>query len=169
MTKTQKRKSDEDFEAPLSLYETEVLPEWLDYNGHMSEAFYVLVFGYATDALLDRIGMDAEYREQSNSSIYTLEAHINYLREVGQGEPLHITSQLLELDPKRLRIFHSMYHAGRGELLATEELLLMHVDTTGPRSAPFVPEIFGRLEAIRDLHAYLPMPEHAGRSIAIRR
>jgi acyl-CoA thioesterase FadM len=30
-----------------------VRPEWVDYNGHMSEAYYVLIFGDATDAFYD--------------------------------------------------------------------------------------------------------------------
>ncbi len=54
----------------------------MDYNGHMSEAFYVLVFGYTTDALLDRIGLDTEGRERENVSIYTVEGHISYIEEV---------------------------------------------------------------------------------------
>ena len=28
--------------APLQLHESVVLPEWIDYNGHMNVAFYVL-------------------------------------------------------------------------------------------------------------------------------
>ena len=85
-------------EAPLRLYETSVRSEWVDYNGHMSEAFYTLVFGYATDALLDFIGMDGPYRRRTATSVYTLETHITYLREVGEGEPLIVTTRLLDSD-----------------------------------------------------------------------
>ncbi|MBV9279652.1 MAG: thioesterase family protein, partial [Chloroflexi bacterium] len=143
--------------------------EWIDYNGHMSEAYYVLVFGYATDALLDRIGMDAAYRARTGTSVYTVEAHLTYLRGAKAGEPLRVTTQLLDLDGKRLRMFHTMLHADSGAVLATEELLLVHVDTRGPRSAPFAPEIMGRLEEIQAAHATLPPPDPAGRSIAIPR
>lgn len=157
------------FDSPLTLYGTEVKPEWIDYNGHMSEAVYVLVFGHTTDALLDCIGMDADYREKSGMSLYTLEAHVGYLREVREGEPLRVRTQLLDLDHKRAHLFHAMHHAERGELLATEEVLLIHVDMAANRSAPFAPEILSRLEAIREAHAILPKPKRAGRSIAIRR
>ncbi|MGH3087187.1 MAG: thioesterase family protein [Rubrobacteraceae bacterium] len=164
------RKAEEDrIEAPLRLYETEVSPAWVDYNGHMSEAFYALVFGYATDALLDFIGMDASYRERTKTSVYTLESHITYLREAKEGEHLSVTTQLLDMDHKRLRVFHTMRHAGRGELLATGEALLMCVDMSGPRSAPFAPEILARIESVRERHADLPAPDQAGRSIGIRR
>jgi acyl-CoA thioester hydrolase len=151
------------------LLETAVQSEWIDYNGHMSEAYYVLVFGYATDALLDRIGMDGAYRARAGTSVYTVEAHLTYLQGAKAGEPLRITTQLLDLDRKRLRIFHTMLHAASGAMLATEELLLVHVDTRGPRSAPFAPEIMARLQEIQAAHAALPPPDAAGRSIAVPR
>ena len=157
------------FDAPLRLYETAVRPEWVDYNGHMSEAFYVLVFGYTTDALLDFIGMDAGYRERSGMSLYTLEAHISYLREVREAEPLATTTQLLDLDHKRVHVFHAMYHAKDGGLLATGEFMLLNVDSAEARSAPFPEEVAARLQKIKDSHGGLPRPEQAGCSIAIRR
>jgi len=155
--------------APLRLHETRVRPEWVDYNGHMSEAFYVLIFGHATDALLDLIGMDDAYRTETGNSLYTLEAHVTYLREVIEGEPVGVTTQLLELDHKRLRVFHAMHHAERGQLVATEELLLCNVDAATSRSAPIKDEIAARLRRMLDAHRGLPVPEQAGRSIALQR
>ena len=40
-----------------------VLPEWIDINGHMNVAYYVLAFDHATDAFFDYIGLDSAYRE----------------------------------------------------------------------------------------------------------
>lgn len=156
------------FETPLRLYETEVRPEWVDYNGHMSEAFYVLVFGHTTDALLDCIGMDADYRDRSGRSLYTLEAHVSYLREARAAEPLLVTTQLLEVDHKRVQVFHAMYHAGDGGLLATGELILLHVDRTEPRSVPFSEDVAARLQEIKAAHDSLPRPEQSGRSIGVK-
>lgn len=157
------------YEAPLRLYETEVRPEWVDYNGHMSEAFYTLVFGFTTDAFLDLIGMNSDYRESSGTSLYTLEIHVSYLQEVREGEPLTTTTQLLDLDHKRVHLFHAMYHGEDGMLLATEEVMMLNVDTTKTRSAPFADEVALRLREISEAHADLLAPEQAGRSIAIRR
>ena len=64
---------------PLSLYQGTVLPEWIDYNGHMNVAYYVLAFDHATDELFDYIGMDESYRAEQNCSMFTLELHVNYL------------------------------------------------------------------------------------------
>jgi acyl-CoA thioester hydrolase len=45
--------------------------------------------------------------------------------------------------------------------------MLVHVDMSGPKSAPFPPDLVERLEAIGQAHADLPMPKQAGRSIAL--
>ena len=153
----------------LALYRDEARAEWIDYNGHMSEAFYVLVFGYGTDALLDHIGLGQAERERSGTSVYTVEAHVHYLSEVGEGTPLEVSSRLLTLEPKRARLFHALHHGEDGTLLATEELMLLHVDTSGPRSAPFAPEVFARLEEILEAHEGAPWPKQAGDAIGAAR
>jgi acyl-CoA thioesterase FadM len=156
------------FDAPLTLYETKVEPEWVDYNGHMSEAYYVLVFGHTTDAFLDLIGMDADYRERKGMSLYTLEVHVSYLREAREGDPLTVTTQLLDLDHKRAHLFHAMRHGKDDGLLAIEEAMLLSVNSKEARSAPFPEDVMAWLRNIREAHALLPAPEQAGRSIAIR-
>lgn len=153
--------------APLCLYRTEIKPDWVDYNGHMNEAYYVLVFSHATDAFMDYAGQDAAYRARSNCSIYTLESHVVYLKEVSEGEAVRIETQLLGHDEKRYRLFHSMFRGDGGDLLATGEHMLLHVDMSGPRSAPFPQEVVDRLAAIRAAHAGLPVPKQAGRVIAL--
>lgn len=32
-------------------FETTILPEWIDYNGHMRDSYYGLVFSLAVDAM----------------------------------------------------------------------------------------------------------------------
>jgi acyl-CoA thioester hydrolase len=150
------------------LYTATVRPEWIDYNGHMTEACYVLVFGYTTDALMRHVGMDEDHQRRTDCSLYTVEAHIAYLHEVGEGEALEVTSRLLDLDAKRVHAFHTMHGAG-GRAVATAELMLLHVDRSGPRATPLPAEVHRRLEALREAQAHLPQPEGAGRSIGIRR
>lgn len=155
--------------AWLTLYRDHARTQWIDYNGHMSEAYYVLVFGFATDALLDHIGLDQAERTRSRSSVYTVEAHIHYLSEIGEGTPLQVRSRLLALDPKRARLFHALHHGDDGTLLATEELMLLHVDTGGPRTAPFAPSVYGRLERLLAAQKAEPWPPQAGRAIGAAR
>ncbi|MBT2341238.1 MULTISPECIES: thioesterase family protein, partial [Pseudomonas] len=35
----------------LTTYQTHIRPEWVDYNGHLRDAYYLLIFSYATDVL----------------------------------------------------------------------------------------------------------------------
>jgi acyl-CoA thioester hydrolase len=154
--------------APV-LYETRVQPEWVDYNGHMSEAFYVLVAGFTTDALLDLIGMDDAFRRRTGHSLYTLEAHITYLREVREGEPLTVTTRLVDLDRKRVHLFHDIRDADRDRSIAMEELVACNVDAATSRSADLLPEIRTALEALLEAHRQLLPEDRLGGAISLRR
>ena len=155
--------------APLCLHRPVVLPEWVDYNGHMSESCYLLVFGDNSDAFFRFIGIDEHYRDAGGHSLYTVETHIHNIREVAEGQPLRLTLQLLDADAKRLHLFHAMYHADSGALLATGEQMLVHVKMAEGRSAPMPQDLQARVQAILTTHGRLERPAQAGASIGIRR
>jgi acyl-CoA thioesterase FadM len=155
--------------APLCQYQPTVLPEWVDYNGHMSESCYLLLFGDNSDAFFRFIGIDEAYRDQGGQSLYTVETHIHNIQEVALGEPLRLTLQLLDHDAKRVHIFHAMFHATTGDLLATAEQMLVHVDMAQGRSTAMAPDLQSRLHAIAQAHAALPMPPQVGKPMGIRR
>jgi carnitine 3-dehydrogenase len=151
---------------PLRLFETAVDPGWLDYNGHMTEARYGDVFGYATDAFLRHVGLDDSYLERGYSA-YTVEGHIRYLREAAAHEPLSVGTQVLGADEKRLHVFHALTHGRSGEILATGEYMLLHVDTAAGRVCAWLEPVGARIAAAAAAHAHLPLPEGAGRAIAM--
>src|SRR3954465_15946213 len=91
--------------VPLPLTRPTVLPEWVDYNGHMNDACYALAFSQAVDALMAQLGLDAAGREATGHTIYTPALLIRYVKEVKQGEPMLCEAQLLESDAKRLRVW----------------------------------------------------------------
>jgi len=155
-------------EAPLELYRCRVEPDWVDYNRHMGESFYLYAFGWASDALFRYVGIDEQYRD-SGRSFYTVESHINYYREANLGDPLRFTTQLLGLDAKRLHFFHAMYHGDSGTLLSTTEQMLLHVDSNASAASPTDPQVFAALDAIMKVHASLPMPEQVGRRMTLAR
>ncbi|MDJ0947645.1 MAG: thioesterase family protein [Alphaproteobacteria bacterium] len=152
-------------DGPLALHAEPVRPDWIDYNGHMNVAFYVLAFDHATDAFFDFIGLDEAYRETQNASTFAVESHVCYLRELHEGDPMRFTTQLLGFDAKRLHYFHRMYHAEGGYLAATLESLSLHVDMATRRVAPMPDAIFDRLARIHEAHAGLPRPSEAGQTI----
>lgn len=141
-----------------------VRPEWIDYNGHLSEAFYVLVFGRATDRMMARTGLGQRYRERSGCSLYTAEAHVRYLREVAEGAALTVRTTILGVDARKVRFCHVMSageHADPDtEPVATSELLGVHVDQRAGRSAPLPGEVRERLAALAQ-----DPPAWAGRAI----
>ncbi len=155
--------------APLPRSEGFVLPEWIDYNGHMMDGYYSVAFTGATDRFLEALGFGPAYRERTGCTIYTVEGHINYLREVAAGAPLTFVTQLLDHDEKRIHLFHSMTHGETGELLATTELMFVHLDQATGRVTPIPPDLQERIAEVAAVHALLPRPGTAGRNIGIRR
>ena len=117
---------------------------WIDYHGHLSEPYYVLVFGHATDNVMDAVGIGPGYREAHDASLYTVEAHVRYLDEVPAGAELEVRSSVIGATGKLLWIWHEMWVAGR--LRATEEVLGVHV--VGRGSAPFPEDVAAQARAL---------------------
>ncbi|MHC6223539.1 thioesterase family protein [Pseudomonas sp. X10] len=151
----------------LTTYRTPVQKDWVDYNGHLRDAYYLLIFSYATDALMERIGLDGDSREQSGHSLFTLECHLNYLHEVKLGTDVWVQTQIIGFDRKRLHLYHSLHREGFDEALAANEQMLLHVDLAGPKSAPFSELSVERLQALVDEQQDLPPAEFAGRVIRL--
>jgi carnitine 3-dehydrogenase len=151
---------------PLRLYATQVEPGWVDYNGHMTESRYLQVFGYATDALFGLIGMDAAYFA-SGLSYYTAETHLIHRREVAGGEKIHVTTQILGADEKRIHLFHALYRSDDETLLATAEQMQLHVDSKQGRACPARDDVQARLRRLAAVQATLPRPDAVGRRMAI--
>lgn len=164
--------------APL-VYRDTVCADWVDYNGHLRDAYYMLIYSLATDALLDAIGLDAAARDARGRSMYTLEAHLNYLREVKAGARLRVEMRVIEHDAKRVRVYLEMFiddgddddvaEDGATPVSASEQLLL-HVNRAGPRAAPFDADVLARVAALREASlAEGFAPRHAARAITLAR
>lgn len=151
----------------LTTYTTKIQPDWVDYNGHLRDAFYLLIFSYATDALMDTLGLDSENRETSGHSLFTLELHLNYLHEVKLGAEVEVHTQLIAHDAKRLHLYHSLHPVGDEKELAGNEQMLLHVDLAGPHSTPFTEATLEKLGAISAGQADLPRPALLGRVIGL--
>jgi len=155
--------------SPYEPYRATVVPAWIDYNHHMNVAYYVLAFDRATDRLFDHLGLGNAYRQATHHSIFALEAHVTYAQELREGEGFEITTQLIDADRKRLHLFHAMTRTRDGALSATGEIMGLHVDQSGPRSAPFPDDAYARIEALLEQHRLVPRPPQLGSKIGIRR
>jgi acyl-CoA thioester hydrolase len=149
----------------LPQLEGAVLPEWIDANGHMNLAYYVVLFDQATDLLYDALGVGQAYRDVTGNSTFTAETHTLYEREVRVGERVQVTAHLLGADAKRLHYFHEMFHAEGGHRVAAQELIALHIDMSIRRVAPFPADRYAVIQAaVRDC-AGRPMPAGIGRRI----
>jgi acyl-CoA thioester hydrolase len=151
----------------LPCYHDTVRAEWVDYNGHLRDAFYMLIFSFATDALIDVIGLPDSVRKERGRSIYTLEAHINYLHEIKDGVQVRIDMRVLGHDAKRLHLYLEMFADDCVEPVAVGEQMLLHVDTGGPRAVAFDPDVEARVRALAQAHTGLPAARFAGRVIGL--
>jgi acyl-CoA thioester hydrolase len=155
--------------VPLDIHRATVLPEWIDWNGHMNVGFYVVAFDKATDTLCNQFGVGWEYTRDKIGMTFVLEAHVTYDREVKEGDPLRITTQVLDHDSKRVHYIHTMYHGTEGYLAATNELMLMNIDYDSRRSAAWPVWAQERIEKMAAAHAALPRPVQAGRIVSIKK
>jgi acyl-CoA thioester hydrolase len=151
--------------APYVSESQSVLPEWIDVNGHMNVAFYLRAFDLAFDESYERIGLTAAHREQQGGSTFAAEMHLTYQRELIEGDPLRITTQLVAFDAKRMHWLQCMYHGGAGYLAATAEWLILYVDLGTRRVAAMPEHLQRRLAAIGAAHAGLATAPEVGRRI----
>jgi acyl-CoA thioester hydrolase len=152
---------------PVIEYQDVVRPEWIDSNGHMNLAYYVVVFDLATDAFYTALNIGEGYRDVSGNSCFTAETHTLYEREVHLGDKLLVRSWLLGADTKRLHYFHEMFHAESGERSAVQELMALHIDMGLRRVAPYPAERYTALQRAVQEFAPLVLPKGAGRRIAL--
>jgi len=153
--------------TPLVLHREPVRAEWLDYNEHMNVAYYVLVFDHATDAMCNHIGIGHDYMRDTGGSIFILESHVSYLREVVRDDLLRFATHIFDYDSKRIHFAHEMYHDEAGYLAATNELMMLHVDLNTRRTAPMPDAVLEKLATLKAGHATLARPTGLSRAMGL--
>ena len=179
--------------GPLRLWRGAVLPAWIDYNGHMSEGYYGLVFGMASDEYLLRMGFDGDYRARVGGAFYTVETHLVFVDELAEGTPLTVDTTVAGGDLKRVHLLHELRtepeaprpHAepggksdetktepgGKavgnsvGKVAAVQESMMLHVDTSVDRVAEMGADLYEVLRADARAHRALLSPAAVGRAI----
>jgi len=138
--------------APLRLWQGKVLSEWIDYNGHMSEGYYGIVFGMAGDEYLTRIGFGHDYRTGTSGSFYTVETHITFVEELAENTPLAVDTTVVGADPKRVHLFHELRRLTDEALAATQETMILHVNTSIDKVRPMGETLYAALAADAQAH-----------------
>lgn len=158
------------YDAPLALPGERVRPDWIDYNGHMNVAYYLLAFDHACDRMLeDHLGVGESFVAAARMGPYALQSSIHYLAELLEGEAFDFTALLLDCDAKRMHLMLEMRRAKDREVAATYEVLLMNVDLRERRSAPYPDWAQARMARMKEAHACIPRPPQCGKPLGIRR
>ena len=154
--------------APFVSSTMRVEPDWIDYNGHLNMAYYLVLFDRAIDEAFAVAGLGPDYVERRRASYFTAEIHTVYRRELSQGERVRVTVQLIDHDEKRVHAYLEIRQAEEGWVSASCEKLFLHVDMTTRKASPFPPDILANLAAIKAAHARLARPDAIGRSVGIK-
>ncbi len=152
------------------VYQTAVAAEWIDYNGHLRDAYYSLIVSLACDALMDRLGLDASYRERTGNTLYTVEMHVHFLREVKRDDVVGVDVRLLGADRKRMHVAFDLVRQGDGVVAASAELMLLHVHQgESVATVAFPPEVSGAIARLAAATASAPEVGAGSRRIELRR
>lgn len=154
-------------ELPVTLRDS-VRKEWVDPNGHFNMGYYAVAYDLATDGLFELLGCAYVDIERTGGSVFLLELHVNYLREMHEGDPFRITSRILDHDAKRIHVFGYMHHEKEGFLSSTAEMMLIHVDMKTRKSALFPADTLEKIRRMKEAQDALPWPPAAGRAIGLK-
>lgn len=153
--------------TPLELPPTTVKPEWIDFNGHMNVAYYLLAFDKASETLDAFIGLSPEYREKTGNGTFAGDIHIAYRQELKEGDPIRMTGRIIACDSKRVHYWLEMFHATEGYLAATAEYMILHIDMSVRRVAPMAPDLADWIAQVCDAHNTLPPPDGLGKVMKV--
>ena len=153
----------------LKIYSTAIAPEWIDYNGHLRDAYYGLILSYACDAMMDQVGLDAAYRRSTACTLFTLEQHMHFLHEVMQSDQLDVLVRVLAADRKRIHAAFDFYCARYTDPVAIGEMMLLHVrQDPAPAAVAFPPPIMSAIQALVASTAAADPPGPPSRHIELR-
>lgn len=157
--------------GPMPIHRATVKPEWLDYNGHMNDANYLMVCGFALDLFMEHVGLGEAARKEHGMSLYTLQAHLSYIQELRAGDAIRVETRVLDFDDKRVVLYYEIFREKGGDAgpVAACETMNLHVDMRGPKSALFLAPVMSRVDALAQDAKRLPAAKYSGRPIAIPR
>jgi acyl-CoA thioester hydrolase len=134
----------------LPIYRAQIQTDWIDFNGHLRDAYYGLVASYAIDDVMDHLGLDAAYRARTRCTLYTLEVHLHYLHEVKSSDDLGVVTSILDFDRKRLQVGCLFVCSRVADPVATAEMMLLHVHQGDkPAVASFPDEVSAKLGELK--------------------
>tara|TARA_B100000405_G_C16670213_1_gene405535 strand:+ start:710 stop:1180 length:471 start_codon:yes stop_codon:yes gene_type:complete len=120
------------------LTKTKIIKDWVDYNGHMNVAYYILIFDqHGSEVLLTNFNMGEESAKTTQKSTMVVESNIAYKQEVKEGDEVDINLIYCDHDKKRILYKLEMVHSEKKFVAATYETLSLYVDLGERKVAEF--------------------------------
>lgn len=154
--------------APFVSSTMRIEPAWIDFNGHLNMAYYLVLFDRGVDEAMALAGLGPDYVELRACSYFTAETHTLYRRELTLDQPVRATVQLIGHDDKRIHLYLELRHATEGWVAASCEQLFVHVDMTDRKVRPFPDDVLASLGVMRAAHRALPEPAALGRAVGLK-
>jgi acyl-CoA thioester hydrolase len=154
--------------VPFLSGQMEVLPEWIDYNGHLNMAYYNVLFDQGADQAFAQMGFGPDYAATRKHTTYSADFRVRYLRELHVGAKVKVGFQLLDSDGRKFHFCQWLFHED-GWLSATGEGIGLHIDQSGPRVSPYPEDIAEKVNAMLAAHKGYEIPEFVGSPMGIRK
>ena len=122
----------------IFLSKQKVIKDWVDYNGHMNVAYYVLIFDvYGGEILMSSFNMGEDSAKNTKKSTMVVESHITYNQELAEGDEVNVNLTYFDHDKKRLLYKLEMIHNEKKFLASTIEVLALYVDLDKRKASEF--------------------------------
>ncbi|MBF2262231.1 thioesterase family protein [Staphylococcus capitis] len=143
-----------------------VTEDLIDNNNHMHDAYYNVIFSDVINEFNYSHGLSLKEREESQYTVFTIEAHTTYLAELSLDQTFTVELYLYDYDYKRTHLFLRMLHED-GTIAATNEVMMMGIDKNQRRSAPFPEKYMEFIEAYDLEQEKIEWPKQLGHRIGI--
>ena len=112
----------------IFLKSQKVTKDWVDYNGHMNMAYYVLIFDQAWEVALEKFKMGESAAKSEQRSTMVVETNTKYINEVKENEEVDINLIYFDHDKKRLHLKMEMNEKKTNKLSASMEWISLYID-----------------------------------------
>jgi len=134
------------------MHQQRIPSAFMDENSHMNVQFYVHVAELGLGEFLRRVGLGELYAAADKFGNFALEQHIRYYAEILTGDQVSVHARLIDVSPKRCYVICFLINDTREQLAATVEVVMMNIDMTRRRGAPFPQEAKVALDILQARH-----------------
>ena len=139
-------------------------------SGYWVRAMITVYMVFASLIICSLIGIPLGIwaSKKENRSNFALDMRVIFLRELLEGDPVVVNTQLLDYDTKRLHFLHYIDHESKNFTACLNESVGIHVNVDERETSKFSDEILRRIESLAEVHSKIPRPKQIMRQMGLR-